>query len=151
MAFKTGHRIIRFRSGNIQPKVVLGGRLSDSRGHLFQVLVAAASVLVIGISLLMTAVGLSPALGTFIAGVVLADSEYRHELESDIEPVILDHNETNVDVLRRLGFEIYYGDVTRLDLLESAGAAEAELLIITLGNHEKGIVLDVDGTVFQRF
>lgn len=34
----------------------------------------------------MTKVGLSPALGTFLAGVVLADSEYRHELESDIEP-----------------------------------------------------------------
>jgi len=34
----------------------------------------------------MTRVGLSPALGTFVAGVVLANSEYRHELESDIEP-----------------------------------------------------------------
>ncbi len=267
-----------------------------------EVFVAAALALVIGISLLMTAVGLSPALGTFIAGVVLADSEYRHELESDIEPfkglllgiffisigaslnftligeqlgmigglvaglivikaaalfviaiifkmptterplfsvalaqggefafvlfqfakingvlppsvtatlisvvaismflapllfllhermiapklegaaagrapdvidtkeravilagfgrlgtdlgrmlmsagirpVILDHNEANVDVLRRFGFEVYYGDVTRLDLLESAGAAEAELIIITLGDHEKSIEL----------
>jgi CPA2 family monovalent cation:H+ antiporter-2/glutathione-regulated potassium-efflux system ancillary protein KefC len=46
-----------------------------------EVFVAAALALVIGISLLMTAVGLSPALGTFIAEVVLADSEYRHELE----------------------------------------------------------------------
>jgi monovalent cation:proton antiporter-2 (CPA2) family protein len=270
--------------------------------HVREVFVAAALALVIGISLLMTAVGLSPALGTFIAGVVLADSEYRHELESDIEPfkglllgiffisigaslnftliggqfwmicglvaglivikaivlfvvakvfkmpvterllltvalaqggefafvlfqfarsngvlpqtvtetlisvvaismflapllfllhdrliaqrfqkaaaerapdvietrersvilagfgrlgtdlgrmlmsagikpVILDHNEANVDVLRRFGFEVYYGDVTRLDLLESAGAAEAELLIITLGNHEKSMEL----------
>lgn len=267
-----------------------------------EVFVAAALALVIGISLLMTAVGLSPALGTFIAGVVLADSEYRHELESDIEPfkglllgiffisigaslnftligdqfwmigglvaglivikavvllviakifkmpvterllfsvalaqggefafvlvqfarsngvlpqtvtetlisvvaismflapllfllhdriiapklqkaaterapdvietkersvimagfgrlgtdlgrmlmsagikpVILDHNEANVDVLRRFGFEVYYGDATRLDLLESAGAAEAELLIITLGDHEKSMEL----------
>ena len=267
-----------------------------------EVFVAAALALVIGISLLMTAVGLSPALGTFIAGVVLADSEYRHELESDIEPfkglllgvffisigaslnftlignqfgmivglvaglivikaivlfvvaiifkmpvnerllfsialaqggefafvlfqfaksngvlpqtvtetlisavaismflapllfllhdrliaprlkkaaterepdiievaersvilagfgrlgtdlgrmlmsagvkpVILDHNEANVDVLRRFGFEVYYGDVTRLDLLESAGAAEAELLLITLGDHEKSMEL----------
>lgn len=267
-----------------------------------EVFVAAALTLVIGISLLMTAVGLSPALGTFIAGVVLADSEYRHELESDIEPfkglllgiffisigaslnftlignqlwvvgclvaglilikaiilfviarifkmpvterllfsvalaqggefafvlfqfaksngvlpeavvetlisvvaismflapllfmlyegliaprfektaagrgadalepkahsvilagfgrlgtdlgrmlmstgikpVILDHDEANVDVLRRFGFEVYYGDVTRLDLLESAGAAEAELLIITLGDHEKSMAL----------
>jgi len=267
-----------------------------------EVFVAAALALVIGISLLMTAVGLSPALGTFLAGVVLADSEYRHELESDIEPfkglllgiffisigaslnfalikaqlgligglvvglilvkaivlmviaktfrmpvnerllfaialaqggefafvlfqfarlngvlpqaltetlisvvaismflapllfllhdrliaprlqeaepgrpadviehggrkvilagfgrlgtdlgrllisagikpVILDHNEANVDILRRFGFEVYYGDVSRLDLLESAGAAEAELIIITLGDHEKSMEL----------
>ncbi len=267
-----------------------------------EVFVAAALTLVIGISLLMTAVGLSPALGTFLAGVVLADSEYRHELESDIEPfkglllgiffisigaslnftlihnqiwligglvaglillkavvlfsvakvfkmpanerllftlalaqggefafvlfqfartngvlpleiteplvsvvaismflaplffllhdrlivprlstadtsrpadaiekshhrvilagfgrlgtdvgrmlisagikpVILDHNESNVDVLRRFGFEVYYGDATRLDLLESAGIGEAELIVIALGDHEKAIEL----------
>ena len=43
-------------------------------------------LLVIGIALLMILVGLSPALGTFLAGVVLANSEYRHELESDIDP-----------------------------------------------------------------
>jgi monovalent cation:proton antiporter-2 (CPA2) family protein len=48
--------------------------------------IAAALMLVVGIALLMQQVGLSPALGTFLAGVVLADSEYRHELESDIEP-----------------------------------------------------------------
>jgi monovalent cation:proton antiporter-2 (CPA2) family protein len=267
-----------------------------------EIFVAAALALVIGISLLMTAVGLSPALGAFISGVVLADSEYRHELESDIEPfkglllgiffisigaslnftlvlaqfwlivglvtalmltkaivllgiaktfrmpgnerwlfafalaqggefafvlfqfarlngvlpqpmtetlicvvaismflapllflmherlisprlkasgtlrqadtiehkgrsvilagfgrlgtdlgrllisvgikpTILDHNEANVDVLRRFGFEVYYGDATRLDLLESAGAAHAELIIITLGDHEKSMEL----------
>ena len=267
-----------------------------------EIFVAAALALVIGISLLMTLVGLSPALGTFLAGVVLADSEYRHELESDIEPfkglllgiffisigaslnftligaqfgligglvaglilvkalvlyatartfkmpnqerwlftialaqggefafvlfqfartngvlpqpltetlisvvalsmfiapllfilhekliaprlqkagperpadhieeggrsvilagfgrlgtdlgrllisagirpIILDHNEANVDTLRRFGFKVYYGDATRLDLLESAGAAEAELIIITLGDHEKSIEL----------
>lgn len=45
-----------------------------------------ALVLVIGISLLMYMVGLSPALGAFLAGVVLANSEFRHELESTIEP-----------------------------------------------------------------
>ncbi|MEX0325830.1 MAG: monovalent cation:proton antiporter-2 (CPA2) family protein [Puniceicoccaceae bacterium] len=48
--------------------------------------VALALVLVIGIALLMSSLGVSPALGTFLAGVVLAESEYRHELESDIEP-----------------------------------------------------------------
>ncbi|MDB1125042.1 monovalent cation:proton antiporter-2 (CPA2) family protein [Vibrio algarum] len=263
-----------------------------------EIFVAAALALVVGISLLMTVVGLSPALGTFLAGVVLADSEYRHELESDIEPfkglllgiffisigaslnftliaddaifiagitaglifikwlvlvvtglafkmpskerslfavalaqggefafvlfqfsktngvlpaetiepfisavaismfltplifmayeksvkssrdednacqnddtiehnghkvilagfgrlgtdlgrfllsagikpVIVDHNASNIDVLRKLGFEVYYGDITRLDLLEAAGAGEAELLIITIGDIEK--------------
>ncbi|GGH78680.1 potassium transporter [Filimonas zeae] len=43
-------------------------------------------LLVVGIAVLMTTVGLSPALGAFLAGVVLANSEYRHELESDIDP-----------------------------------------------------------------
>jgi len=47
---------------------------------------ATALALVIGIAVLMSLVGLSPALGTFLAGVVLANSEFRHELETDIEP-----------------------------------------------------------------
>ena len=267
-----------------------------------EIFVAAALAMVVGISLLMTAVGLSPALGTFLAGVVLADSEYRHELESDIEPfkglllgiffisigaslnftqisshiglisllvigliggkwlilmatgwlfamptserwlfsfalaqggefafvlfqfarlngvlneavldpliaavaismflgpllfllqqkllpghdahdqetpaddpigrhghrvilagfgrlgtdlgrflisagirpVILDHDAANVAILRRFGFEVYYGDVTRLDLLAAAGAAEAELLVITIGDIDKAMEL----------
>ncbi|WP_299918028.1 cation:proton antiporter [uncultured Roseobacter sp.] len=54
--------------------------------ELRELFVAAALMFVIGIALLMTLVGLSPALGTFLAGVVLANSEYRHELESDIDP-----------------------------------------------------------------
>lgn len=262
-----------------------------------EIFVAAALGMVVGISLLMSAVGLSPALGTFLAGVVLADSEYRHELESDIEPfkglllgvffisigaslnfsliannfvlilsivvalivlkyivlyitglifkmpkkqralfaislaqggefafvlfqfsktngvlpneiieplisavaismflapllfmayekfssddeevqnstqedkieynkhkviiagfgrfgtdlgrflisagikpVIVDNNATHIDILRKFGFEVYYGDITRLDLLEAAGAAEAELLIITISDIKK--------------
>ncbi|MGE3508460.1 MAG: monovalent cation:proton antiporter-2 (CPA2) family protein [Vicinamibacterales bacterium] len=57
-----------------------------AQSRLREIFTAAALVLVVGIALLMTAVGLSPALGTFLAGVVLATSEYRHELESDIEP-----------------------------------------------------------------
>jgi len=51
-----------------------------------EVFMATALALVVGITLLMQYVGLSPALGTFLAGVVLAESEYRHELESNIEP-----------------------------------------------------------------
>lgn len=57
-----------------------------ARTRLQELFTAAALLLVVGITLLMTQVGLSPALGTFVAGVVLANSEYRHELESDIEP-----------------------------------------------------------------
>lgn len=53
---------------------------------LREIFTAAALLLVIGIAMLMQAVGLSPALGTFLAGVVLADNEFRHELEADIEP-----------------------------------------------------------------
>ncbi len=47
---------------------------------------ASALLIIVGIAVLMTKVGLSSALGAFLAGVVLANSEYRHELESDIEP-----------------------------------------------------------------
>lgn len=57
-----------------------------SESGLREIFTAAALLLVIGIALLMNLVGLSPALGAFIAGVVLADSEYRHELETDIDP-----------------------------------------------------------------
>ena len=53
---------------------------------LREIFTAAALLLVIGIGVLMSGVGLSPALGTFLAGVVLASSEFRHELESDVEP-----------------------------------------------------------------
>lgn len=53
---------------------------------LRELFTAAALMFVVGIALLMSLVGLSPALGTFLAGVVLANSEYRHELESDIDP-----------------------------------------------------------------
>lgn len=51
-----------------------------------EIFTLAVLAMVIAIALLMSLVGLSPALGTFIAGVVLATSEYRHEIESDLEP-----------------------------------------------------------------
>lgn len=54
--------------------------------HLREMFTATALLLVVGIALLMQAVGMSAALGTFLAGVVLAESEYRHQLETDIEP-----------------------------------------------------------------
>ncbi|WP_283132535.1 monovalent cation:proton antiporter-2 (CPA2) family protein [Enterovibrio norvegicus] len=73
--------------------VVVGGhflsrplfRFVASSG-LREIFTATALMLVIGIAALMSLVGLSPALGTFLAGVILANSEFRHELESNIEP-----------------------------------------------------------------
>lgn len=72
--------------------ILLGHYLSRPLFHyvassgLREIFVATALLLVIGIAALMSLVGLSPALGTFLAGVVLANSEFRHELESNIEP-----------------------------------------------------------------
>ncbi len=273
-----------------------------ARTRVREIFVASALAMVSGISVLMTIVGLSPALGTFLAGVVLADSEYRHELESDIEPfkglllgiffisigaslnfslighnvllitalviglitvkwlvllligfcfnvekrsryllatslaqggefafvlfqfaktnevlsghaidplvsavaismfltpvlfivhekvtakfrvqeavtkpddridrtghnvilagfgrlgtdlgrllisagirpVIIDNDATNVDILRKFGFEVYYGDMTRLDLLKAAGADQAELIVVTESDIERVLIL----------
>jgi len=57
-----------------------------ARSGVRETFTAIALFLVIGSALLMEWLGLSAALGAFIAGVVLADSEYRHQLERDIEP-----------------------------------------------------------------
>lgn len=51
-----------------------------------EVFTAAALLIVIGAALVMHAIGLSMSLGAFLAGVLLADSEFRHELEADVEP-----------------------------------------------------------------
>lgn len=73
--------------------IVIGGRyatrpifhaIANSRSR--EIFTAFSLALVIGIALLMQTVNLSMALGTFLAGVLLAESEYRHQLESDIEP-----------------------------------------------------------------
>jgi glutathione-regulated potassium-efflux system ancillary protein KefC len=57
-----------------------------ARTGLREIFTATALLLVIATSITMDLVGLSPALGAFLAGVVLANNEYRHELEADIEP-----------------------------------------------------------------
>jgi monovalent cation:proton antiporter-2 (CPA2) family protein len=73
--------------------VILGGRFlirpvfrAIAGARLREIFTAAALMLVVGVTLLMQLVGLSPALGAFLAGVVLAESEFRRELETDIEP-----------------------------------------------------------------
>ncbi len=57
-----------------------------ARTRLHELFTAASLLLVLGVSYVMQLIGLSPALGAFLAGVVLANSEFRHELESDISP-----------------------------------------------------------------
>ncbi|MEM9835465.1 MAG: monovalent cation:proton antiporter-2 (CPA2) family protein [Bacteroidota bacterium] len=73
--------------------VVLVGRFvmptlmrAVARTRQRELLTGTALLLVVAVAVLMTAVGLSPALGAFVGGVVLATSPYRHELESDLEP-----------------------------------------------------------------
>ncbi|AUX45271.1 potassium transporter [Sorangium cellulosum] len=73
--------------------VVAGGRYlvrpvfrAIAAAHAHEIFTAAALLVVLGTALLMVFVGLSMSLGAFMAGVLLADSEYRHELEADIEP-----------------------------------------------------------------
>ena len=73
--------------------IVIGGRLLlrpvfrwIARSKTPEIFTAASLLLVVGIAALMLLVGLSMALGAFLAGVLLAESEYRRELETDIEP-----------------------------------------------------------------
>jgi CPA2 family monovalent cation:H+ antiporter-2 len=53
-----------------------------------------------------------------------------------VQATILDNDSDRVDLLRKMGFRVYYGDATRLDLLESAGAADAKILIIAIDSQE---------------
>ncbi|SEF63477.1 monovalent cation:proton antiporter-2 (CPA2) family protein [Algoriphagus boritolerans] len=57
-----------------------------SKTKLRELFTASALLIVVGIAFLMELVGLSPALGTFLAGVILANSPYKHALESDLDP-----------------------------------------------------------------
>jgi len=73
--------------------VVLAGRFLTRPVYRFlalarvpEIQVAGALLLVVGVSLVMSLLGLSPALGSFLAGVVLASSAYRHQLEADLGP-----------------------------------------------------------------
>ena len=77
----------------VMATIILGGRLAlrpalrwIARSRTPEIFTAAALLLVLGTAAVMHSVGLSMALGAFLAGVLLAESEYRRELETDLEP-----------------------------------------------------------------
>ena len=58
---------------------------------------------------------------------------------SGIRAVVLDHDAEQIDALRKFGFEVYYGDASRSDLLEAAGAHDAQALVIAIDDREKAL------------
>ncbi len=62
-------------------------------------------------------------------------------LANDIRPVVLDHDADQVESLRKFGYRVFYGDATRLDLLQAAGAAKARLLVNAIDGVEDSIAL----------
>lgn len=99
---------------------------------------AAALLMVVGIAVLMAMVGLSAALGTFLAGVVLANSEFRHEIESDLQPfkgLLL--GLFFITVGAGINFKVLFGDPVTL-----IGLTLAVIFI-------KGAVLFVLGKIFK--
>lgn len=97
-----------------------------------------ALLIVVGIAVVMNTVGLSPALGTFLAGVVLANSEFRHQLESNIEPF--------KGLLLGLFF-MTVGAGINYHLLFSSFAQIASLTVALM--LIKGVILYAIGTLFK--
>ena len=62
-------------------------------------------------------------------------------LANDIRAVVLDHDPDQVDTLRKFGYKVFYGDATRLDLLEAAGARKARLLVNAIDDVEASLAL----------
>jgi len=58
-----------------------------------------------------------------------------------ITATVLDHDPDQIDQLRKFGYKVFYGDATRLDLLEAAGAAKARLLVVAIDDVEESLSL----------
>ncbi|MQQ08950.1 potassium transporter [Epibacterium sp. SM1979] len=105
--------------------------------NLREMYTALALLIVVGISFLMTLVGLSPALGAFLAGVVLANSEFRHEIESDLTPF--------KGLLLGLFFITVGAGINYRLFLENPGDLIGLAALVILA---KGVVLFVVGRLF---
>jgi monovalent cation:H+ antiporter-2, CPA2 family len=103
---------------------------------LRELFTASSLLIVVGIAFLMELVGLSPALGTFLGGVVLANSEFRHELESDVEP------------FKGLLLGLFFMAVGASINFELIGGNPIMIILLTLGVMLlKAVVLFVTGRV----
>lgn len=68
-----------------------------------------------------------------------------------VEATVLDNDSDRVDLLRKMGFKVYYGDATRSDLLEAAGAQQAQILVSTIGDAQVNkMLLDTVRTHFPH-
>jgi hypothetical protein len=63
----------------------------------------------------------------------------RFLIANGLRATILDDNPENIEVLRKFGFKVYYGDATRADLLASAGADKAKVLIVAVDDAQKSL------------
>src|SRR5262249_1953616 len=68
-----------------------------------------------------------------------------------VRATVLDHDPDNIEVIARFGYKVFYGDATRLDLLEAAGAARARLLVVAIDQVEDSLKLvDLARTHFPK-
>ena len=109
-----------------------------ARTGVRELLIAAALLIVLAITLLMELAGLSPALGAFIGGVVLATSEFKHELESTLEPF--------KDLLLGLFFMAVGASINFMVIGENPTLIATLVIVIIL---LKAIVLFVVGAIFN--
>ena len=58
-----------------------------------------------------------------------------------VRATVLDHDPDQIELVRRFGFKVYYGDATRLDLLESAGAATAKILVVAVDDADASLAI----------
>ena len=105
-----------------------------AQARLRELFTATALFFVIGIALMMSLVGLSPALGTFLAGVVLANSPYKHELESNIDPfkgLLL--GLFFITVGASINFQLLADNLATIVLLTGALIATKTVVLLILG------------------
>ena len=63
--------------------------------------------------------------------------------------VVLDHDAEQIDALRKFGFKLFYGDASRVDLLEAAGASTAKVLVVAVDEREK--ILEIAAVAKKHF